>query len=169
MDSYQRTNFSLYHGSPVLNLVRPSSIYSREYEFVPAIYCSEEVVVAKANSKSGHVYEINVSGLASGIVNPGRPAKDQHPYAMRRISRVCRNYNIAPDAGAPLYHWLYDVKSEIGADTLRAALLVVGIWAIVGPMEPSSRSGLCDRGDQYRIISDNHVLSCRPISRHGSG
>lgn len=156
----------LFHGSVLPDLTSLKIAFAQnDTPFGPGVYLTEDLLVAGCyHYRKGKIYEVEVRGNRSYVINLDEPFKKQTFEARSSIVKL-----------------LHLAKCEIPSkDTLDARDIIemtiskftkkernlhlaqLGIWMIFGTLHAMETSGLSDRGIQYVILEDTAIISVKP-------
>jgi hypothetical protein len=152
-------NDIFYHGSKHSSLVQLDVAFSLEANpFGPAIYLTKDRSVADCYVRNnGAVYCVRLSGDMEYIINLDERVElqsDKAIDAIRRLSRIhYKNTDIFRKKARDIIH--PDCEYRALANSF---LKNRGIWLIYGNLGIYEDSGLMDKGTQYAVINNAHVI-----------
>lgn len=156
-------------------------VFSRHYSsghafFGPGVYCTDHQRTASGQARSPvYVYELEITGLSSGIIDLNEPIAHASHLAVAALSSLARRYKSSfPDLQSPdpAYQFLFDLshtmKQRGGRYDYPLAfathLVEQGVWMLRGTMPPDCDSGRCDFGVQYVVLDDSAITCIRELT-----
>lgn len=156
----------LFHGSALPDLTSLKIAFAQnDTPLGPGVYLTEDPLVARCYSKDlGKIYEVEVRGNRSYVINLDEPFKKQTFEARSSIIKLLHLAKCEMPSTDKLdaRKIIQMTQSKFTKEERNLRLAQLGIWMIFGTLDCYESNGRGDRGIQYVILEDTSIMSVKP-------